>query len=751
MAHFPLTPGTRLSDKGHMKMRSSRKFTARRLLVSATLVFTGLAALPACKRTADYAPYGETAELPVTRVVLYQNGVGYFERSGTIDGNLLTIQIHPTQINDLLKSLTVIDAGTGRALSVALPLEQNADRILNELPEQVREAGGLLEVLKIFRGAHVEIDGRLGSVEGRVVGIENLETGAGKEVRADWRVTLKTSSDEIVVYPVKAITSVELHDKTLSVGLERSLDVSLGEGGWKPISVAIRLGGKTPHRLLVSYIVEMPRWKPAYRLVLGKDEKSLLQGWAVVDNVSGESWQNVELSLVSGAPISFRYDLHAPQYTERVDLTPERTPVAAAPPPSEAPGYAEEADSDDDAPQEQVADEATKDKKASSPARRARLEEEAAPGAGSPPSAAPAPMAPAPPRPMPEPNIDTLEAQGREARARDVGVLFRYDLADPVTVPDRSSTLVNIVNQRISGEEVVYFRPELMSSQREIHPYRAVKFQNATGFTLESGPITVYSDRTFVGEGFVERMQAGHTSFLTFAIDGNVLLDSHGGSREEGVRLLRIVDGLIVSEMQRIESTTYEVKNRHAKPLRAYIRTPKRSGWTLLNKPKGTVETPDAYAVPLDVGAKSTAKIQVELAQRVERNLAVDSTSTMELFRAYLAGGKVPPEIAKPLKEVVALKGQVNDKRQEEQRIRAQHEQLSRDQDRVRANLNVLRKTPGNDQLQAELVKKIAKLEADLGKLSGRLVELSEEIAELEARMKAIIKGISLDAAAAVQ
>src|SRR5690606_23954621 len=241
--------------------------------------------------------------------------------------------------------------------------------------------------------------------------------------------------------------------------------------------------------------------------------------------------------------------------------------------------------------------------------------------------------------------------------------------------------------------------------------------------------ITVYSEGTFVGEGFVERMQSGRTSLLTFAIDGNVLLDSHGGSREEGVALLRIVDGLIVSEMQRIESTTYEVKNKHAEPQRAFIRTPKRPGWTLREKPEGTVETPEAFVLPLSVPAKGEAKLEVELVQRVERNLAFDSTETMELFRVYLAGGKAPPTIAKSLKQVLELQSQVSDKRKEEARVRAQHEQLSRDQDRVRANLNVLRKTPGNEPLRNDLAQKLAKLETDLGKLSGRLVALSEEIA----------------------
>ena len=342
-----------------------------------------------------------------------------------------------------------------------------------------------------------------------------------------------------------------------------------------------------------------------------------------------------------------------------------------------------------------------------------------------------------------------MQAQGSEARAESVGGLFRYDLQDPVTVPDRSSTLVSIVNQRISGEEVVYFRPELSDSLQEIHPYRAVKFQNATGFTLESGPITVYSEGTFVGEGFVERMQSGRTSFLTFAIDGNVLLNSHGGTREEGVHLLRIVDGMIVSEMQRVEVTTYEVKNRHDQPQRAFIRTPKRSGWDLRQKPEGTVETPEAFVVPLSVAAKSEAKIEVELVQRVERNLALDSTATMELFRVYLAGGKAPPAIAKTLKQVLDLQSQVSDKRKDDERVRSQYEQLSRDQDRVRANLDVLRKTPGNEALRNELAQKLAKLEAELGKLSGRLVALSEEVAELQAQMKVLITGITLDNKAA--
>jgi len=43
----------------------------------------------------------------------------------------------------------------------------------------------------------------------------------------------------------------------------------------------------------------------------------LLQGWAIVDNTVGEDWNNVELSLVAGAPQSFIQQLSQPYYGRR--------------------------------------------------------------------------------------------------------------------------------------------------------------------------------------------------------------------------------------------------------------------------------------------------------------------------------------------------------------------------------------------------------------------------------------------------
>ena len=67
-------------------------------------------------------PYATTNEaLQLSKVVLYRNGVGYFERGGRVEGEALTLRVRKDQVNDLLKSLTVVERKGGRAVSISMP------------------------------------------------------------------------------------------------------------------------------------------------------------------------------------------------------------------------------------------------------------------------------------------------------------------------------------------------------------------------------------------------------------------------------------------------------------------------------------------------------------------------------------------------------------------------------------------------------------------------------------------------------
>ena len=134
----------------------------------------------------------------------------------------------------------------------------------------------------------------------------------------DHRVTLLDGADLKVVLLSK-VKTVKLADGDLAMQFNRTLDASAGEGMFQQVTVSLRLAGASTHDLAVSYVVAAPMWKPTYRVVLPKEGKgkALLQGWAVVDNTSGEDWSHVQLGLTSGAPIAFRYDLHTPREVDR--------------------------------------------------------------------------------------------------------------------------------------------------------------------------------------------------------------------------------------------------------------------------------------------------------------------------------------------------------------------------------------------------------------------------------------------------
>jgi hypothetical protein len=226
-----------------------------------------------------------------------------------------------------------------------------------------------------------------------------------------------------------------------------------------------------------------------------------------------------------------------------------------------------------------------------------------------------------------------------------------------------------------------------------------------------------------VGEGFIERMEKGTTAFVSYAVDGNVAMTSRDGTRNEGVRLLKIVDGLVVSEVLEIQTTTYDLDNRNPKPITAYVKTGRRTGWKLRNQPAETVVGPDALMVPAPVPAGGKAELTVEWVRKVERRERFNSQISLSLLDVYLRSGKAPPEVARKLGEAIKLKGQIDAVDKEAARKEKLHRDLSVDQERVREP-QMLR-DQGQRALRRELEAKMASQARDLGKLSGDLVQLS--------------------------
>jgi hypothetical protein len=272
------------------------------------------------------------ARLPVTRVILYKNGVGYFEHAGQVRGSQdVNVDFTTAQLNDVLKSLTVLDLGKGRITGVSYnstaPLEQR----LGSLRLPVGENPTTAQFLDALRGARVEVHSGSMSASGRLLSIEEREvlTGrdgpkndGGEEEKSGGRigltqVSLVSDSGEVRIFDLTPATSVRVMEKEVGEEVGKYLGLVASTRDQDVRRMTISTAGEGERNLLVSYISEVPVWKSTYRIVIPNEGKPLLQGWAIVDNTVGEDWKDVELSLVAGAPQSFVQELSQPYYTRR--------------------------------------------------------------------------------------------------------------------------------------------------------------------------------------------------------------------------------------------------------------------------------------------------------------------------------------------------------------------------------------------------------------------------------------------------
>jgi len=256
--------------------------------------------------------------LPVKRVVLYKTGVGYFEHLGVVRGNQdVTIPFTSGQLNDVLKSLTVLDLNGGRIAGVEYGSAAPLERQLGDLRLPVGEKATLTDFLGALRGARLEIHSGASVFTGRLLSVERkTRMGTGATLEVDY-LSLLADNGEIRTAELTPGFSVRLLDRGLTGKMDRFLDaVSAGREA-DVRRMVVSTAGSGERSLFVSFVSEVPVWKTTYRIVLGAQAKPLLQGWAIVDNTVGEDWDNVQLSLVAGAPHSFIENLSQPYYSRR--------------------------------------------------------------------------------------------------------------------------------------------------------------------------------------------------------------------------------------------------------------------------------------------------------------------------------------------------------------------------------------------------------------------------------------------------
>src|SRR5438067_850294 len=267
--------------------------------------------------------------LPISQVILFNSGVGHFTRSGEIDGDARVDLSFPEQdINDLIKSMTLRDLSpNGRVAAVTYDSHDPIDRTLASFAINLNNIPSLSQILTQARGKQVEVTlvntaTQPGSLTGKIMGVEQQQVPS-KEGTVPVSVLNLWCAEGVRAVKLPEVQRLRFANPALENEVRRALETLALSHDSQKKAVSLHFAGEGKRRVEVGYVVENPIWKTSYRLVLDKDGKPYLQGWAVVENPTAEDWHDVAMALVSGRPISFKMDLYNPLYVGRPTVEPE--------------------------------------------------------------------------------------------------------------------------------------------------------------------------------------------------------------------------------------------------------------------------------------------------------------------------------------------------------------------------------------------------------------------------------------------
>jgi hypothetical protein len=674
-----------------------------RVRLPALLLATALTPLLPAIARADAQP-------PVLkRVMLSTAGIGYFEHTAEVDGNgTIRLTVPFDQVDDVLKSLIVLDP-TGQVLRVTLPGREPDLSNLADLPVPAEALQGVDTLLAALNGQEVIITGNR-TARGRVISLQERYTPAADTSQPVARRTLALmTGDGLLEIPLTEGLSVQPADPALAARLTAALKLTAAakEKGSRELSIEVAGTGKRSVRF--GYVAAAPLWKSSYRLDLAANgTEGRLQGWAILENKSGQDWKDVQLTLSSGNPVTFRQELYrsydAPRPILAIDL-PNRT----LPPVDDGSMEAQKADMAESAPRAMPA---------------------------------PAPAMAAPMKPatgtagglgyVRQPEAPPAFGSVATAAANDGETQLDLTLPAPVSVTAGQSLMVPITDSTLPARSMLVYRPGEQAATA------AVELTNSGQNSLPPGALALYRGNTYVGDGRLATLPKGDTRFIAYAEDGRLKISS---DREEAVTLtsLKAAKGLLTLERRAETRLTVRIAAPAGETRPLVLELPK-SGGKLDTPPEGLRETATGWRIPVTLKPGETVSLPLVSSRVLSQQLSVGDFD-LNRFIAEADQGRLPQATRDAFRKLAELRGSVSHFEALESSLETQAERIFEDQKRLRENLAAV---PANSDLARRYLKQMNDSEDALAKLNTAGEKAAGELEKARKALTDYITGLTL-------
>lgn len=654
------------------------------------------------------------AELQLKRVMLSSGGVGYFEYQAEVEGwETIEVPVRLDQVDDVLKSAVIFDDKGGSGV-VELQGRDSLAEIFRTMPIGPEAFSSPAALYGALQGEEISVTEPVNAT-GRIVSVveEAATNKDGGEITRH-RMSIITS-EGLVQFVLEEARGIKFVNEALDAKVNGALAALAANRQRELRSLKITARGEGARTLTVGFVIEAPLWKTSYRLVTGPDNQTRMQGWAIIENASGADWKDVELTLVSGNPVTFRQALYDKYYVSRQTVPVEV--LGRVMPRADKGGI-----------------------------DGAVMSEEAGSGAA---DRAASYAEPPPPPPAPAPMVAGYDdARGRmptepaniAASSQETATQVSFTLPNAVSAGSGQSLAVPITDRVIPADRVSLYQP----SVHPLHPLASIRLSNDTESGLPPGIVTLFDTTTgstsYVGDAVMGTLPQGEKRMLSFALDQKTKVDQTTNS-ESNLISAKIVKGVVEMQSLTRQTYSYAVKAPANEDRMMVIESPRHFDMELKSPEAATVElTADQIRVPLTVKAGETGKLDV-VWERIDNQTLAMSTLDMSSILYYAADTRLSDQQRAAFQRVAELKQNVDRIDGEIAKANAERDRLYEEQKRIRENLAAV---PEGSDLQRRYLATLASQEDRLIALEQALTALQAERASAVSELDTYVNSVTL-------
>lgn len=678
-------------------------------------------------------------EIPVNRVILSTSGLANFEHRAQVDGDeKVEFPVRFEQVDDILKSLVVFDA-KGRLGGVTLPGKQPLAQVFKDLPFTQAQLSSPMLLLNAYQGAEVNVKGDGVSISGKILHVESVQVvHEDGMMETKHRLSLMTDTGLRQV-TLEDMQSLQFAEDKIRAEIARALDAIRENGTAERRVLAVDLRGPGTREITLSYVVDAPLWKAAYRMVVpetGK-EKGLLQGWAVIENMTASDWSDVDLTLVSGNPVTFRQSLYESYYVDRPEIPVQVFGRVMPRVDHGALASAEEMEGkqaydklgarrDDGRLRKTMAP-------AAAPMEKMMMGDAAVGGFAGAPAMPQASVA----MEMDYGGMDTVAQAASAAQSAEATtqVLFRFP--DRFDLKSGQSMMVPFLSRDIPMERISLYQPETHAT----HPLAAVEIQNDGDTGLPPGVLTLYEESAllkgtaFVGDAQVPVVGQGEKRLISYALDSKTTVNREDKSTSVEDKIV-ISQGIIRTAVKTRTEAVYTIKAPPKEDRTVVIEHPKMHDYTLVSPdPKSVEVTETHYRVKVPVKAGEKKVFPVVLENLMWQSWGIESMATDQLQAYATSRGNLDPETRGVFEELAKIRREMDAIDQQIYALDLERNRIFQDQERVRENLKSL---DGKSDIQKKYLKKLEEQEDRIQQVDEEKEKLSRLRQKKLAEMKEV-------------